>query len=316
MSLSLTSDYVKRVSFLRTLYHLYRHARARVEQNLPLPIRRVVRFYNAFGYVPNLYNPKTFNEKVLYKLRRDRRNFIKIAEDKFLARQYVEQKLGSSINFAKLYGVYEKASDIAPHHLSEAFVMKASYASGWVRIYRAGVPHPIGEVRSLAQSWLDRRYAKESEDWVCPSSRQRILIEELLVEDGGIPTDYKFHCFNGKAEVVEVISGRFAQYEINFYDMNWNQLNAQCVGRPNISTPIERPENFAAMREAAEKLSSDTDFIRVDLYSIQGKVYFGELTNFPGNGLDRFGLDAEFGRRWILPPRYVESRMEPSRALA
>lgn len=296
----------KKVPGLRTLHGLILRGVAKAEHALPLPVRRIVRFYNACGYMPNLYKPKTFNEKVLYKLRRDRREFIKIAEDKFLARQYVEQKLGSSIEFPKLYGVYEDASGIDPRDLPEEFVMKASYGSGWVKIYRRGVPRAIEDVRGAARCWLAQRYVKESEDWVCPSSKQRILIEEFLSENGAPPIDYKFFCYGGEPTFVETHTNRFGDHREALYDMNWSRMPGRWM-LPQDSVSLPRPNNFEKMREAARRLSAEHDFIRVDLYNIAGIIYFGELSNFPGNGLDPFEsreLEAELAKPWILPARY------------
>lgn len=98
-----------------------------------------------------------------------------------------------------------------------------------------------------------------------------------------MPIDYKFYCFNGKAECILVCSEREKDLRLDYYDLNWKYLNyAKKEYRSNIK--LEKPENLEKMIEIAEKLAGDNNFVRVDLYNIAGKIYFGELTFTPCAG--------------------------------
>ena len=116
---------------------------------------------------------------------------------------------------------------------------------------------------------------------------------------------------------VDVHIGRFANHLASFYDMEWKQLPGTCGGVPSIPTPLPKPRQFERMRECAKALASETDFVRVDLYNIGDEVYFGEMTNYPSAGLDRFqpqGLDTILGQPWRVPCRYVSQSPSGNRS--
>lgn len=103
-------------------------------------------------------------------------------------------------------------------------------------------------------------------------------------------TDYKFFCFDGKPYCVQVDTGRFDGHKQNFYDMNWQSLSVHCTYPEGYG--IAKPVNFEEMKQLAEQLSSDFPFVRVDLYNVGGRVYFGELTFYPSSGYGKFHPDS------------------------
>ena len=102
-------------------------------------------------------------------------------------------------------------------------------------------------------------------------------------------TDYKFFCFNGKPYCVQVDTGRYNGHRQNFYDMQWRSLGVHCTYPEGEG--VERPESFEEMKTLAAQLSKDFLFVRVDLYNVGGKIYFGELTFYPSSGYGKFKPD-------------------------
>jgi len=145
-------------------------------------------------------------------------------------------------------------------------------------------------------------------EWVYSDVEQKIVIEQLLEDptqkDNAI-CDYKFMCFNGNPEYVVYDVDRFTDHKRNIYDLNWNNLNvaSDC---PCCDKEIAPPDNLGEMIEVARKLAQDFPAVRVDLYSIGGKIYFGELTFFPWSGYVQYTpdqFDFEAGAKFVLPEK-------------
>lgn len=117
---------------------------------------------------------------------------------------------------------------------------------------------------------------------------------------GGL-TDYKFFCFDGKPQYVQVDTGRFGGHHQNFYDMQWHSLGVHCTYPEGEG--VDMPVNFEDMKTLAVKLSEDFPFVRVDFYNVNGKIYFGELTFYPSSGYGKFhpdSFDLELGNQFTL----------------
>lgn len=124
-----------------------------------------------------------------------------------------------------------------------------------------------------------------------------------MLNNGAIPEDYKFFCYDGKVHFIQVDGSRFSRHVRDYFDRSWEHLDVR-VGYPGADTPPARPGNLDRMIEVAEALSAGVDFVRVDLYDIDGEVKFGELTCYPDGGLARFSSPAwnlRFGQPWRLP---------------
>lgn len=101
-------------------------------------------------------------------------------------------------------------------------------------------------------------------------------------------TDYKFHCFNGVADSVMVCYDRESNdTKYYFFDKEWRlkRYNYRGIQAPKDFT-LPKPNNMDEMFKIAEILSRSMPFVRIDLYSIRGKTYFGEITFYPSSGLD------------------------------
>ena len=138
--------------------------------------------------------------------------------------------------------------------------------------------------------WRKRNYYIVHREWPYKNIKPRIIIEKYMENDDKTELkDYKFMCFNGKVRCSFVCSDRYGKdgLKVDFYDLEWNKMPFQ-RHYPNSKKDIPKPKNYDLMIKLAEKLSSGIPFLRVDFYEINGKVYFGELTFFPGSGFEEF----------------------------
>ena len=167
----------------------------------------------------------------------------------------------------------------------------------------------------VGAEWLAQLYGQgPNREWAYGHVKRRLLIEELLSgPEGDIPDDYKLFVFNQRCLYVQVDSGRFSHRTQDFFRPDWEHL-AMSGGPPWAEPQPPRPARLTEMIQLAEAVSVGTDFVRVDLYVINDRVVFGELTSYPAGGESPFipdSFNAEFGSRWSVPRRYVDARSGP-----
>lgn len=242
----------------------------------------------------NLINPKTFNEKIQWLKLFDHNPLYSILADKYLVREYVKAKVGDNI-LNEIYGVYSKFEDINFNDLSNAFVIKATHGSGWNIICKNKEELDLSSVKTKLESWLSDNYYKYGKEFVYKNIKPRIIIEKYLkYENNTSLNDYKFFCFHGEPKFIQVDINRFTNHQRNFYDLGWNLLPFE-LHHESYNKIIKKPQNLEKMINIAKKLSAGIKFCRVDLYDLEDKVIFGEITFYPGNGLELFN-----------PPEYDE----------
>jgi hypothetical protein len=150
----------------------------------------------------------------------------------------------------------------------------------------------------LSQNFYDMTF-----EWVYKNIPRRIIVEEFLDNGAGEPAeDFKLFTFNGRVEFIQVDLNRFTDHKKTFFDRDWNRvdLRQECDNFPG---PIAKPGRLDALIACAEALAKGIDFVRVDLYIVKDKIYFGEMTTTPGNGFFRFdppGYDDHFGNLWKM----------------
>lgn len=284
------------------------------------------------GYYPDLKNPKSFNEKVLYKKIYDRNPILPIVSDKFEVRQYLKDFLGKSkaqkIIIPLLY-VTDRPQDIPFNDFTGEYIIKANHACKWYilveiienqkkytivrgnkKVILSESRDTIKEIVDICKNWLSLPYGFKQHEWAYQKVKRKIIIEKLLRDESGkIPDDYKFSIFHGKCQLIQVYYDRFTEINRAWYTPEWKYINVK--GAVKQADYIPRPENIKSMIELAEKLGKPFDFIRVDLYSINKKIYFGELTNYPMGGRTPFNpasFDFELGAKWQIKPGYWKSK--------
>jgi hypothetical protein len=259
-----------------------------------------LRYRKELGVWPDLEHPRTFNEKVTWRILNDRSPLLTQVTDKAAVRRFVSSRVGERY-LTRLYALVDRTADLDWDSLPAAFVMKATHGCEWTRIVRSKDALDRRQLLATADSWLRSNYYRVGREWAYKDIPPRILVEELLSEEGQLPKDYKFFCFHGEPRVIQVDFDRFIHHRQTMYFPNWRRVPAdgQFPPGPNIPPPERLPE----MLQVAAALARPFDFIRVDMYFVEGRVYVGELTCYPGNGTVRFhpaSFDAELGSYWRL----------------
>lgn len=270
-------------------------------------------FYKINGYVPNFTRPKTFNEKVNFRKRNYRNKKYVICSDKIEAKEYVANRVGDeyiiknymtsdSANIDDVLNILNKHNDC---------LLKANHNSGPVYLLKKS--DSIDKIKRCCDD-VNRQLCidfgeKNDEPWYS-KIKPRVLIEQRLYPEDGSDDirDYKFHVFKQKDGdykiVVHIDFDRTRNHSRSFFDENFNWIMLSSYV-PTIYSKIEKPKNFDKMIEISKKLAEPFSYVRVDLYNIDGEIFFGELTFAPGSGYSRFNSkehDMWMGNHWVLDP--------------
>lgn len=255
----------------------------------------------------DLKNPQTYNEKLQWLKLYDRKPEYSAMVDKAEAKRVVANLIGEQYIIPTI-GVWEAFADINFNQLPEQFVLKTTHDSGGVIICKDKSKLDIAAARKIINFSLKHNYFNYDREWPYKNLRPRIIAEQLMVDENGMELkDYKFFCFDGEPKAMFIATGRPHDTRFDFFDMDFNHLPFT-NGHENATKPIHKPQNFELMIELARKLSVGIPHVRVDLYSINGKVYFGELTFSHWGGMVAFEpeeWDYTFGR-WINLPVEVK----------
>jgi len=273
-------------------------------------------YYLQLGVKLHLENPQTYTEKLQWLKLYYRDSKYTTMVDKFAVKEYVANIIGEKYIIPTI-GVWDKPSEIEWDKLPEKFVLKVTHGGGGnVLICKdKGKLDKKKAVNRLQKALKVNIYGKYRE-WPYKNVPRRVIAEQLLEENRlnngcGLSKnsieDYKFFCFNGEPKVLLVASNRFTTHNFNYFDEKFNPLPITSVdGSPIEISKINKPVAFDEMILVAKKLSQSMPFVRVDLYCVNGKVYFGELTLFDSSGYDNLSSEEwnqKFGE-WIdLPKR-------------
>lgn len=236
----------------------------------------------------NLKTPKSFNEKLQWLKLYDRNPKYCNLADKYLVREFVKETIGEQY-LVPLIAVYDNADEINWDNLPSKFVLKCNHASGRNIICNNKKYLNIIKAKNELNKWINQNFFWHGREWVYKNIKPRIVAEKLLGQNGEILLDYKFMCFNGEPKCMFVCSERYSDdgLKVDFYDMNWNHMPFERQYK-NSKNTLLKPKGFDKMVELSRTLSNEIPFVRVDFYDIDGKIYFGELTFFPGNGMEEF----------------------------
>jgi hypothetical protein len=235
----------------------------------------------------NLKAPVNFNQKIQWlKIYYKNPLYTKLA-DKYESREYVENKAGNKYLIPLLGGgVFNKFDDIDFSILPKQFVLKCNHDSGSVIICKNKDEFDIENAKNKIEACLKINYcdAYPYREWQYKNIKPIIMIEQYLINSTGEESnDYKFFCFNGEPRVLYVSLIGEGEPFMNYYDLEWNRLDLT-TGYKTLRQEIKRPDNLDEMILVCKKLSEDIPFVRIDLYLIDGKIYFGEFTFTPYGG--------------------------------
>jgi len=241
----------------------------------------------------NLNNPKTFNEKLQWLKIHDRNPEYTKMVDKYEAKKYVSEIIGKNYIIPTI-GVYERFEDIKFEELPQKFVIKCTHNSGGVVVVNDKNCINRKKLQKKFKNLLKQNFFYVSREYPYKNVKPKIIIEENIQPENETSqiNDYKLMCFNGKVKCSFVCSNRNTTSGlcVNFYDKNWNPMPFERHYKKN---PIEipKPNQYDKMVELAEKLSKNIPFVRVDFYIVKNKIFFGELTFYPGGGVEEFTPD-------------------------
>lgn len=246
-----------------------------------------IKYKLVMGKKLNLENPKTFNEKLQWLKLYDRKDIYTKMVDKYEAKKYVSNVIGEEYIIPTL-GIYDSFEEIDFSILPEQFVVKPTHTSGNIFICTDKSKINYKDLKKETTKWLNRNYYYSGREWPYKSIKPRIIIEEYM-EDKNTKDllDYKLMCFNGKVKCSFVCSNRKKELYVDFYDLNWNKMPFERHYK-NSKKIITEPRNYKLMIELSEKLAKNIPFIRADWYEINERLYFGELTFYPGSGFEEF----------------------------
>lgn len=258
---------------------------------LPDKIYLSILFRVKIGKWINWKNPQTFTEKIQWLKIYNRKPEFTTMVDKYAVKDYVANIIGSQYIIPTL-GVWNTPEEIDFDVLPDKFVLKTTHGGGGggVVICRDKGSFDVEAARRKLNRSFKSDIYKYYREWSYKNVPRRIIAEKCIdVPDKTDLTDYKFFCFNGEPRFLKVDFDRFVNHHANYYDLDWNLLPFGESDFPPVESHIEHcPSNFYKMIDIARKLSKGYPFLRVDLYNIAGRIYFGELTFYPASGLGAF----------------------------
>ena len=248
-------------------------------------------FRAKMGYPLNLENPRTFSEKIQWLKLYDRKPLYTQLVDKYAVRQYIAEKIGAEYLIPLVGGPWNSAGEIDFDALPEQFVLKCNHDSGGLVVCRDKSSLDREAVKQKLDQHLKANYYMSSREWPYKDVKPCIIAEKYMVDESGVELkDYKWYCFNGTPRFLLITTDR-AEADVptkyTYFDMDYHVLPFYNSG-PHADKPIPKPETFDQMKRLAEILSAEMAHLRVDLYDINGKVYFGELTFYDSSGMAKF----------------------------
>ena len=268
---------------------------------LPSALLRIrITYLWRHGCLPNLENPTKFTELVQCRKLHDRDPRMPVFADKQLAKDHVAQTLGSDWLIPTLWTGRQlpKKPDcslpviVKSTHGCNQHIICQSY-DDWEKTLRQ------------TAHWCVKPYGLWLDEWAYQDIEPGLIVEPYLGTAEEMPVDYKIYVFGGKATYVQVHLGRATDHRWMLFDLDWQRVSA-----PTADPDPEPPASLAKMIAAAETLADDFDFIRADFYEIAGQPLFGEMTFYPGSGLDPFdppSLDQTIGTHWLMARNVQEA---------
>lgn len=270
----------------------------RTVAKLPMAARVRLKFYKSHGFLPRLSNPRTFSEKITYIkfCELDLTNYV----DKIKAKETARAIVGSEHIIPTLYS----GESLPPHDLRAwrlPYVVKVNNGSGGNIFVRETPDH--SRIDRDVERFLSYDFSRVSDERFYAKIEPKVFVEPFIAVGDELPKDYKFFVFDGRVHMVDIHTDRENRHKRTFFSRDFEALPIR-LGYDTDAENIEKPEDFDKMVILAEKLGKGFGFVRVDLYNIDGDIFFGEFTFTPASGLQRFdppSTDDELGKLWPWP---------------
>lgn len=244
-------------------------------------------YFEKTGRKLNLENPQRYTEKLQWLKLYNRNPLASQCADKVEVRKYIEQK-GYADILNEVIAVYDDVKQIDVDKLPKWFVLKAAHGSSMNFICKDKDSVNLRRKKRIFNLWLKLNIYLDGREWVYKDLKPRIVAEKYLEDDSGALRDYKIFCFNGVPQFIQTDEDRYSDHHQAYYSTDWKKEE---FGTGCKTCDVERPDNLDEMLKIAEDLSQEFNFVRVDLYNCNEKIYFGELTFFGGSGFYSFEPD-------------------------
>ena len=260
-------------------------------------------YLKVFGNILDWNNLRTYTEKMQWEKIYDKNPIKTTLTDKYAVREWVEGKIGKDY-LIPLIGVWDSFDNIDFDLLPKQFVLKTNHGTGTNLIVKDKYKINMRRAKRMFDDWMKTDYAfTNSLQLHYRDIKRKIIAEKYLETNLGELQDYKFLCFDGKPCFCWVDLGRYSKHTRTVFDMNWKlqPWTQASYGIANYDIPM--PKNFDMMIDIANILSKGFSHVRVDLYNVDGKIYFGEMTFTNGSGLDPIipkEYDKVLGDYWKL----------------
>jgi len=270
------------------------------------------RFKRVHGYDLNLDDPKSFNEKVVFKKLFDRDPLLIMTSDKYRVRGFIRDRIGWEADNHLVPLLYVTDDPEKLCKFDGQYIIKPNNGAGrWIIVEEIDgkkryIVDRIGQFFDISlreiimhcKNWFKTVHGAEWYEWSYGMINPLVVVEKLLYDNDDIPYSYKFCMFDGKCKMIYALNRD--DITISLYDENWNLLPVARKGHP-VGVVKDKPESFDKMIGFAEKLSKGFDFVRIDFFLVDNYVYFGEMTHYPGSGHGVFEpkeYDFELGEFW------------------
>tara|TARA_X000000950_G_scaffold91466_2_gene115153 strand:+ start:8993 stop:9916 length:924 start_codon:yes stop_codon:yes gene_type:complete len=258
------------------------------------------KYLQKVGVKLNLKNPKTFTSKIQWLKLNDKNPIYSKCADKYLVRDFVEKKIGKKY-LIPLITSSKNADKINFNKLPKKYIIKCNHGSGMNIIVKNNKMNKFDEwedfdekkIKKILKAWMRKNFYHINREWEYKNITRRVVIEELIYDESGNDglNDYKFHCFNGKPMYIQTFFNRIEGVKENWFDTKWNLIDLYYLS--SVKADVKKPKNLNQLLQIAKKLSEEFNYVRVDLYTTNNNIYFGELTFRPYGGFMNF-----VSKRW------------------
>ena len=263
-----------------------------------LPTRVYIPKYYEYrmGNSMDLHNPKTISEKLNWLKVYYHDPLMTICADKYRMRKYVEKMFEQRGRTVPLLGKWDRAEDIDFDSLPNQFVLKTNHDDNPIICLDKALFDFESAKRTLDRKLHTSKYV-QGREWSYKNIKRCIIAEEFIGDEHEDLVDYKFMCFNGEPKYIQVQSEHNdpkVDFAIDYYDLSFSRLPMMHNVHQPAKKSLQKPTQLNEMIDIARKLASfgtAFPFVRVDLYAVDGKIYVGELTFYPTNGMVQYTPD-------------------------
>jgi hypothetical protein len=272
--------------------------------NSPDVISIHLSYFRMFKRLLNLRAPRTINEKICWRKLYQHDPLYIVYADKLKVKNKIADLIGRDHVIETLWSGH-RPEDIPLHDLEPPYVIKTNHGSGGHIFIRTRSDVDDQFIVQKMHKLLSSSYGRRHREWAYNTISRQILVEPMLLIPGENrpPDDHRFYVYDGVVHFIQVDIDNFGRRRSNVYDRRWNLLPCRIVFPPS-DAPLPEPPNLRQMISIAENIASPFDFMRVDLYNVEGgRILFGEATFYPRAGLGKFTpdhWDGIFGEPWNL----------------